>query len=123
MMIPGTYYVGDLCYVMFQQWDKLCDIILNDDEDDIKQGEFVLDNVPFAIYNTKNGDGVYLDENQSQYAVDSGSIGCVSIEHINQEDINRASKYSKIVTFGHAFTTKNIDGVIHIGHIVIDTTQ
>ena len=123
MMQPGTYYVGDLCYVLGNQWDELCDIILNDEETDIRQGEFTLNNIPFAIYNTKYGDGVYLDDDQSEYAVDSGSIGCVAIEHVSQEDINHVSKISNVVTFDRPFTTKNVNGMIHIGHIIIDTTQ
>jgi len=122
MMNPGTYYIGDLCYVMNTNWDELCDLTI-DDNNNCKEGEFILGKIPFAMYNTLHGDGLYLDQNGSPYAVDSGSIGCVSIENLSQADLDAASKYSKLITFDQAFTTKNIDGVIHIGHIVIDTTQ
>ena len=27
MMRSGTYYVGDLCYVMHPQWDEVCDLM------------------------------------------------------------------------------------------------
>lgn len=43
MMPAGTYYVGDLCYVMHDVWDEFCDITI--------EGLSVLD----GVFSLKNG--------------------------------------------------------------------
>jgi hypothetical protein len=76
VMPAGEYYVGDLCYVMHNYWDEVCDLII--DGHNVKDGVFTLsDGTRFAIVSTHYGDGVFYDEEGRDYPVDSGSIGCV----------------------------------------------
>lgn len=126
MMPAGTYFVGDLCYVMNDRWDEVCDKIIS--KQHRGDGEFVLnDSVRFASYGTRWGDGCYEDQNGCQYGVDAGIIGCISMNDVDM-DI-RGTRASKdrgnfggwIIDFPEPFTTWSENGVIHIGHITIDT--
>jgi hypothetical protein len=121
MMQAGTYWIGDLCYVLEsdEEWDEVLDLTLSDDEpSEITEGEFTFkDGRRFAMYNTMYGDGIYLDQHGFQYGVDSGSIGCIRLEDIRGE----VSASGSIVVFENDFTTRNDDGLIRIGHIRIDT--
>ena len=120
MMRPGQYYIGDLCYVMEDRWDEVCNLII---EGNIcKNGIFQLaDGTKFAIYNTKHGDGVYSDQYGRKYAVDSGSIGCILMDDI------KVSINTNLIGFYHTYDAQNIfdsfenDGTIEIGEISIDT--
>lgn len=117
-MPAGTYYVGDLCYVMHPQWDEFCDITI--DEHNCLSGEFVLKNgVRFATYGTAWGDGLYFDQQQNEYGVDAGLIGCIKVDDIN--DPEAYLEGGTIVEFTADFETSASDGVICIGHICIDT--
>lgn len=122
MTLPaGTYWIGDLCYVLEadDEWDEVCDLtILEDAPWACSEGEFVMkDGRRFAMYNTKYGDGSYNDQNGFSYSVDSGSIGCILVSDIRGE----VSKEGSIVTFDREFSTGSDSGVIRIGNIRIDT--
>lgn len=83
MMRPGTYYVGDLCYVMHPQWKEVCDLMFACDGERVLDGEFNLSNgVRFAVQSTAYGDGTYYDEQGRQYPVDAGLIGCIRVEDV-----------------------------------------
>ena len=121
MLPAGTYYIGDLCYVMDNEWDDVCSKIIVDNT--IVDGEFVLDDGRiFANFSTAHGDGVYADNQDKNYAVDSGTIGCIKIDDIrnpNNEDIKRLGN---IVTFDAPFNCHSDGKVITFGHkIAIDT--
>ena len=95
-MTAGQYYVGDLCYVMHDVWDEVCDLLFPDDVNS-QQGEFTLkDGRRFAIYNTNYGDGEYdTSEWGHTIGVDSGTIGCILASDIRDntyttEQIGRA---------------------------------
>ena len=82
-MRPGTYYVGDLCYVMHPQWKEVCDLMFATDGNGVLDGEFNLANgVRFAVHSTAYGDGTYYDEQDRQYPVDAGLIGCIRVEDV-----------------------------------------
>ena len=127
MMKPGTYYVGDLCYVFSdERWNEVCDLIIEGHK--VKDGEFTMaDGTRFAIYSTKYGDGLYEDNFGQRIAVDSGSIGCISIEHIDadrlKEILNR--NLAGVYTFKTEFETGYEDdnkSVISFGNTVfVDT--
>lgn len=115
MMPAGTYYIGDLCYVMHDEWDEFCDITTVGY--DCIDGEFNLkDGRRFATYGTKFGDGVY-----DGLSVDAGLIGCILLEDIDQSNSNNDIKLGKIVTFDKSFETGEHNGEIFFGHITIDT--
>jgi hypothetical protein len=120
----GTYYVGDLCYVMNDRWDEICDQIISDRNRG--DGEFKLrDGIRFASYGTRWGDGCYQDQNRRMYGVDAGIIGCIATKDI---DIDIRGEYEEgerfggqIIKFDRPFTTSSRNGMIIIGHIEIDT--
>jgi len=127
MMQPGEYYVGDLCYVMKEDWDEFCSITIQDHH--VFNGEFSLaDGRKFAFTQTAYGDGSYPDQYGNYYDVDAGLIGCIRIEDIRppmpRPEIERLGN---IFTFHHPFEVEGgvenerWDGIIVIGHLLIDT--
>lgn len=116
-MSAGKYWIGDLCYVMHKEWDEVCDITI--DGKVCKSGEFTLnDGRRFAIYGTAHGDGVYFDKEQRDYGVDSGTIGCILVSDINEDEILDGGH---IVDFPKEFNTYSRTGVIYFGDLGIDT--
>jgi len=117
-MPAGTYYVGDLCYVMNDAWDEVCGLTIKGH--DCLEGEFTLkDGRRFAMYSTKYGDGVYYDQDGGSYSVDAGSIGCILMSDI--KDPNPFVKGGQEKFFGSEFSTSAIAGTIHFGAVAIDT--
>ena len=62
-MPAGKYYVGDLCYVMHDEWKECCDLFFpyvpGHGEQQV-EGEFTLaDGRRFANFGTRWGDGMY----------------------------------------------------------------
>ena len=83
MMRPGTYYVGDLCYVMHPQWKEVCNLMFAADGHLVLDGEFNLaSGVRFAVQSTAYGDGTYFDRQGREYPVDAGLIGCIRVEDV-----------------------------------------
>lgn len=123
MMIKGEYYVGDLCYVLHDEWEEVCQLLFaGRDDHGCNQGEFNLkDGRRFAIYSTKYGDGNYFDQNGRSYDVDAGSIGCVLMQDIDLEHPDNFIAGGQQVTFDQEFYTGEQDGKIMIGFISIDT--
>ena len=127
MMQAGTYYIGDLCYVMTnEEWDEFCALTI--DGHACVDGEFQFkDGRRFATYGTKWGDGTYSDQFGNKYSVDAGLIGCIRVEDI------RAEKYEDIESLGtiHEFQTdfvtgggrgdRDWSGTIQFGRIAIET--
>lgn len=121
MMKAGEYYIGDLCYVLHDVWDDVCELIIRKDE--CLEGEFQLpDGRKFAIYDTYWGDGEYRDQDRQAYSVDAGSIGCVLLSDINFECPNNDTKGGRVVNFPYDFGTgSDGEGRLTFGHIVINT--
>lgn len=119
MMPAGTYYIGDLCYVMHDDWAEFCEITL--DGHNVKDGEFALrDGRRFATYTTSYGDGVYPASNGADLGVDAGLIGCIAVNDITEEDqVNLG--LGIVVTFNEEFSTSEQGGRIYFGHIMVDT--
>lgn len=83
MMRPGTYLVGDLCYVMHPQWKEVCGLMFACDDNRVLHGEFNLANgVRFSVQSTAYGDGTYYDDEGREYPVDAGLIGCIRVEDV-----------------------------------------
>jgi hypothetical protein len=117
-MQAGKYYVGDLCYVLGDRWDEVCNLIIVDHK--CLDGEFELkDGTRFAIYGTAYGDGFYSDQHGNGYPVDSGSIGCVLVDDITEGELDKMG--GNIFDFEEHFETGEDGGVIYIGDIEIDT--
>ena len=129
MMSAGKYYIGDLCYVMHDEWDEACSLFFAGRTDHgCNEGEFNLrDGRRFVSYNTKWGDGCYQDQFGNEYGVDAGLIGCIKVEDIRDEISEKEMmRLGNIVTFDRPFhcsggRTNEWNGVIQIGHITIKT--
>jgi hypothetical protein len=120
MMKSGTYYVGDLCYVLHERWDEVCELII--DEHRCLDGEFNLkDGTRFAIYGTAYGDGTYKDKSGKEYGVDAGSIGCVLLSNIDLNNKENFLDGGNIHTFEVDFYTGTQDGKIMFHTLSIDT--
>jgi len=119
MMKAGTYYIGDLCYVMHNRWDEFCSLTINGHR--VLDGEFNLaDGTRFATFTTMYGDGTYRDELGTEYGVDAGLIGCIRVEDIAPEELVNIVN-GRVVEFVKDFTTFSSGGVISIGTVSIDT--
>ena len=121
-MKAGKYYVGDLCYVMHPQWNEVCELLFAGRTDHgCNEGVFKLANgVEFAMFNTAYGDGTYEDREGRMYPVDSGSIGCIRVEDVN--DNESWLEGMNIIEFLVDFEVgKEHGSEIVIGNIVIDT--
>ena len=77
-MPAGRYWVGDLCYVLdAEDWSHLpC----GDGLYELADGRTI------AKFSTVHGDGTYGDDIGNEYAVDSGTIGCILAGDIRKPD-------------------------------------
>lgn len=117
-MPAGKYYIGDLCYVMKDKWGEFCKLTLKNHE--CIDGKFTYeDGVQTCHFSTYYGDGVYYDQFRNAYGVDAGLIGIIKLEDLKQEkaEINLGNVFE----FNEPFTCYKKEGVLHFGHIVIDT--
>ena len=119
MMKAGTYYIGDLCYVMNPEWDEFCNLTISGNN--VLDGEFNLkDGRRFATFTTKYGDGTYYDEQGFEYPVDAGLIGCINVKDISPSELANLSS-GRVVEFVKDFTTFKAGSVISFGNVIIDT--
>ena len=123
MMPAGEYYVGDLCYVLHDEWNECCGLFFaNRNDHGCNEGEFNLkDGRRFACYNTAYGDGEYYDEQRRSYGVDAGSIGCILLKDIDLKNENNFTHGGQIVNFTHDFVTGKDRGILTFGYVRIDT--
>lgn len=117
-MPAGRYYVGDLCYVMHDVWDEVCDLMFPYDGRGV-YGKFKLkDGREFAVYSTMYGDGTYYDGSGRKYWVDAGVIGCILESDIRDPAPSNGGNY---IDFARNFKTGEDGGVIRFGNVYIDT--
>ena len=121
MMPAGKYYIGDLCYVMSDDWDEVCDLTIKDCK--VINGEFEMkDGRRFAMYSTKYGDGLYRSNIGTKHAVDSGTIGCILVDDIiDIPKFEVDGKLGTVVTIDRSFSTAERDGLIVFGDVIINT--
>ena len=126
----GKYWVGDLCYVMHEEWDEVCGLFFKDrDDHGANEGLFTLkDGRKFVSFNTKWGDGGYYDEAENEYGVDAGLIGCILVSDINPVEDDKylgghihEFKTPFTCSGGRSEQGRDWDGVIKIGHVEINT--
>ena len=106
-MVSGLYYVGDLCYVLKNQWEEVCGITIVKQQ--CLEGQFVLPSkgVVFA---------------GRSYCVDSGSIGCIPLSACDMtEEQIREEGLGQVLAFGERFNTYSDGSTIHFGTVSIDT--
>lgn len=121
-MKAGTYYVGDLCYVMHDKWEEVCNLSIVDGE--CLSGEFALSSGgTFAMYGTEYGDGTYEDLQGLDYSVDSGTLGCIETCFLDPTELEAAKELGQIIEMPNEFDTHEEDGIICFGSIKINTAQ
>jgi hypothetical protein len=123
VMRAGLYYVGDLCYVMHDEWNEVCGLFFDGRDDrGCNEGEFNLkDGRRFASFNTRWGDGEYQDQNGNRYGVDAGLIGCIRVDDIDSTNSSNFTGGGHLIDFPEDFNCYNDSGFIVIGYIKIDT--
>lgn len=128
-MPAGRYYIGDLCYVMHDEWSECCDLMFVSDEQGFPRevkGEMALkDGRRFASFGTAYGDGTYTSNIGTSHAVDSGSIGCIRVEDIldTTYDADRIQELGAIVEFDQPFEVSEDAGLLKFGHVEIETND
>jgi hypothetical protein len=123
---PETYkyYIGDLCYVLDDEWSEVCEaFFVGDEEDPIYELE---DGRTFFMVNTAFGDGQYNDQNGLPYSVDSGSIGAIKVDDIRNPELANVLErgLGHIHEFPYELTDLDIEsdnGVLYFGNVIIDT--
>jgi hypothetical protein len=122
-MPAGKYYVGDLCYVMHDEWDEVCGLFFKDRTDHgCNEGVFTLkDGRKFASFNTAWGDGEYYDVQGRAYGVDAGLIGCIQMLDIDLLNPSNFTRGGQVIDFPSDFAVSSVDGEICFGAVRIDT--
>lgn len=79
---PGRYYIGDPSYPFQDEtWDRILD------ELNLFSAELLTwQGRDFWAGSTKWGDGTYTDQNGVEYAVDTGQIGIIPLEIIDDPE-------------------------------------
>ena len=121
-MNAGSYYVGDLCYVLKPKngfdWRHLLNAT---DYLESPTGMFVYKNITFFSSGTAHGDGCYRDNEGRKYCVDAGLIGCFPVNALGR---NPQMDGGHVVEFDKPFDCIVCDdgGVIRIGRLTIKTS-
>lgn len=129
-MRAGTYYIGDLCYVLKTSnsvkisvdwnWSKVCDIM------DLGEGKHYYEDIPFAYLQTYFGDGEYYDQKSRRYLVDSGTIGCIETKYLDRTILDEviSGNYGQIQVFEDYFKVYSSGlGSLFFGDVMIDTHE
>ena len=125
-MPAGKYYIGDLCYVMHDEWDEACAMFFPTYQSGRGiEGEFTLkDGRRFASFGTAWGDGTYNSNIGTEHMVDSGSIGCIRVEDIRDNTYDDIEGLGAIVEFKEPFEIQKVGrGLLKFGHVAIDTDE
>lgn len=117
VIIPaGKYYLGDPCYsVPDSEWMDLgatCDWFEN-------PVGTLRDGTKIYAMSTAWGDGEFRGSDGFYYGVDAGIIGLVPVTVKLDDDF--MPELVKVVEFDHPVMMFEDKGVLHFGHISIDT--
>lgn len=121
---PVAYYIGDLAYVMLEDWDE---IVSQGVYDNSKVVFTLADGRQYFMVSTMYGDGTYNDLDGNPYSVDSGTIGAIKVADIANTDAlvsTLEQGLGHVITFDHELTSDEVyseAGQINIGSVVIDT--
>lgn len=112
----GKYYIGDPCYVVNdEEWDDLLEQTshFTNEEQSYKGHNIFAGAIAF-------GDGLYYDNMERSYGVDSGNLGIIPVVALN--DLNIKLLHGHIITFKFDFNVEINEGIFRFGDI-IDSTE
>lgn len=118
------FWVGDLCYVLGDVWEEVCDLIFPGNSEKGVYGNHTLkDGREFVVFSTYYGDGYYPDQFGNMYPVDAGIIGAARLADIRdlpiRPDLGSLHNLSPSDVFENSYDE---DGTIVIGGVVrVDT--
>lgn len=117
-MKAGKYYIGDLCYVLRDEiWDEVCGLLFHGWGNVLDDGLHKLkDGREFYIFSTAHGDGVYKDQVGFEYAIDSGTIGCILADSVK---LPERGKF-RVVDLPDAYSYVD-GGTLYFGNVIINT--
>lgn len=110
---PGKYFIGDPGYVLEDSWGEVVDAI--------EQAEgkvFSVRGVKMWAHYTAHGDGEFTDQHGNTFAVDSGTLGAVPIELIEDP---AGEEYGVVIDAEHGLTVDYDNGTFWLGATVIKT--
>jgi hypothetical protein len=114
---PGTYFIGDPCYVFSRDaWRRLINQTNCFEDDDIVN----FDGQDMYAFGTSDGDGVYQDQNGVEYGVDSGNLGVVPIELIDNPE---GEEHGTTITADEGMRVQHRDGTFWFNNICIKTNS
>lgn len=116
---PGSYYLGDPCYV-FKSQDRWIELL---ESSNYFKGttEGKLDGYTVYAMGTAHGDGVYEDQFGNEYAVDSGLLGLVPLEICDIECADSAVRLGNVIEIEGGAIIGSNEGVLTLGEYMIDT--
>ena len=113
----GTYYVGDPGYAVAEgkAWEGFLDALMT-------HGQVVAGWGAVALF-TGEGDGLYLDQHENPYSVDSGLLGVFPVERVSPtRDREEMARLGQFHRFDSPFLVE-YDGereIVWFGDIEID---
>ncbi|MBT9137772.1 MAG: hypothetical protein DDT31_00311 [Syntrophomonadaceae bacterium] len=113
----GTYVIGDPCYNLT---DSQYDEFLKTSNSLQTSGVVTLSDgltAPVYALHTATGEGRFISGG-FEYAVDSGTIGIMSLQTLEGREPEEATK---VVKFKHSFEVYDSAGTLVFGHIEINT--
>lgn len=109
----GKYFIGDISYIFNNRsWDEIVAV------NNFNSAPFEVNASLVWAAHTANGDGEYEDQNGNKYPVDSGVLGAVPIDLV--ENPERES-LGAVMNAPHGLEVSVEDGVFRFNEIVIDT--
>ena len=121
-MEKGTYFVGDLCYVLTQENGFDFGAILNKTRYlNSDSGVHEYQGTTFFSTRTMYGDGCFVD-NYGHFYHSTGTIGCFPLSAFN-DSVTLSTDLGQVINFEKDFDCAicDSDGIINIGHIKIRT--
>lgn len=134
----GNYIITDPCYVLSE--DNYQKLLYSSDKLDEKgnkewnpiEGVGSIEGIRLFNHSTRWGDGMYYDDEDYQYGVDSGQIGCIPMELVDDDKLKQVdgerkredgSSFHLIrkVYFPENFECSYENGVFFIGDFIIKT--
>ena len=114
----GKYWIGDPCYVLGRGKHEDWIDVLN--KTNYFDGDvYTIRGSKLWGHGTAYGDGTYTDKEGREYGVDAGILSVIPWKLV--EDKKKADTLGHVVTFDAPFECRYDSGILHMGHISIDT--